>query len=240
MTETPLPYTIFPLGDSAFTIDFGNCIAENINIEVLCRFHEFKQKPLSGMVEAVPAYSSLTVYYDPGAVRKTAQEGQTAYDCIVNEAAIRLQQPALQQPGNERIIHIPVCYEKQFAPDLEKIAVQKSLSVHDVIAIHTSCLYKVFMIGFMPGFPYMGEVDERIAMPRKQQPVNVMAGSIGIAGRQTGIYPFMSPGGWHIIGCTPFKMFDASSEAATLLRAGDRIQFYSIGKEEFEEEKARN
>ncbi len=109
-----------------------------------------------------------------------------------------------------------------------------TLSKEELITLHTQKIYNVFMIGFLPGFAYMGEVDERIAMPRKQQPNIVAAGSVGIAGKQTGIYPLISPGGWHVIGRTPLKLFDAKREEPILLRAEDTIQFYSISKAEYE------
>ena len=233
MDSLTFPYRIFPLGDSATTVDFGNCINEDINKEVIARFNQLQQQPLPGMIEAVPAYSSLTVHYDVLVLKKKVTAGQTAYELMKQQLEERLQQSFQHSETKERLIKIPVCYDNEFGLDIQQLAATKNLSVDEVIEIHTSKIYKVYMLGFLPGFSYMGEVDERIAMPRKPQPVNIAAGSIGIAGKQTGIYPLASPGGWQIIGRTPLKLFDAEKEEPTLLKAGDSVQFYLINKEEF-------
>ena len=233
MNSSIPPYRIFSLGDSAITVDFGNTINEAINNEIIARFNELKYDPLPWMIEAVPAYSSLTVYYDVVKVRKTIPSGHTAFEAINLQLEQRLQLPVQQKNVAERLIKIPVCYEGEYAPDMQQFTANKNITADEVIQIHTSKTYKVYMLGFLPGFAYMGELDERIVMPRKPQPVNIMAGSVGIAGRQTGIYPSASPGGWQIIGRTALKLFDANKEEPTLLRAGDRVQFYSITKDEF-------
>ncbi len=234
MNSPIVPYRIFPLGDSAITVDFGNCINEGINKEVIARFNQLQQQPLPGMIEAVPAYSALTIHYDVLIVKKKTTAEQTVYECMKQQLEKRLQQPFQHSEAKERLIKIPVCYDNEFAMDIQLLAVTKNISVEEVIQTHTAKIYKVYMLGFLPGFSYMGEVDERIAIPRKSQPVSIAAGSVGIAGKQTGIYPLASPGGWQIIGKTPLKLFDAEKEEPTLLRAGDRVQFYSINKNEFE------
>lgn len=233
MINPIIPYRIFPLGDTAITIDFGNCINEAINNEVIARFNQFQQQPLPGMVEAVPAYSSLSIYYDMIALRKKVVPGQTIFDWMKTQVEEKLQQPVEYNNAKERRIKIPVCYEEEFALDIKQLSAGKNISVEEIINIHTSKSYKVYMLGFLPGFAYMGEVDEKIAMPRKPQPVNIAAGSVGIAGKQTGIYPLASPGGWQIIGRTPVKLFDSTKEKSTLLIAGDMAQFFSITKNEF-------
>jgi inhibitor of KinA len=262
MHNQGFPYRIFPLGDSAITIDFGNCIDEEINKEVIARFNQLRQKPLPGMIETVPAYSSLTVYYDVFTLKKKMAAGQSVYEWVKQQLEEILLQPVQPDKIKERLIKIPVCYEDEFASDIHRLAKEKNISIEEVIHIHTAKQYKVYMLGFLPGFPYMGELVENIAMSRKSQPVNVAAGSVAIAGKQTGIYPFASPGGWQIIGRTPLKLFkalpnpDTSGQALsegealdsesfnpdandpTLLKAGDRVQFYSITKNEFEEIKA--
>lgn len=234
MNYAMLPYRIFPLGDTAITIDFGNCIDETINKEVIARFSQFQQQPLPGMIEAVPAYSSLTIYYDVIALRKKVVPGQTVFDWMKAQLEEKLQQSLEYNNTKVRQIKIPVCYEEEFTLDIKHLSAEKNISAEEIIKIHTSKSYKVYMLGFLPGFAYMGEVDGKIAMPRKPQPVNIVAGSVGIAGKQTGIYPLASPGGWQIIGRTPVKLFDATKEESTLLRAGDMVQFYSITKNEFE------
>jgi inhibitor of KinA len=248
------PYTIFPLGDSALTIDFGNAIDTEINRRVLYLFHQFCRKPLTAMKEAVPAYSSLTVYYDFALAARNMQPGQNPFDLMRQQAEERMTKGFEADNMEQRIVSVPVCYEEEFAPDIHTLAENNNISIDRLIQVHTASAYKVFMLGFLPGFAYMGETDELISHPRKLQPVNVRAGSVGIAGRQTGIYPFDSPGGWQIIGRTPLKLFDASATpeltgsknesgyqaSLCLLLPGDTVQFYSITKNEFENIKSRH
>jgi inhibitor of KinA len=234
MNSAILPYRVFPLGDTAITIDFGNGIDEAINEKILVLFHHLSADPLPGMIEAVPAYSSLTVYYDLIKARRKIPLAKTVYEFIAEKLLERLQQPLPVNDNISRTISIPVCYEKEFAPDLVKLAGEKNIPADEVIRIHTSKSYRVYMLGFLPGFPYLGPIDERIVTSRKPQPATVAAGSVGIAGRQTGIYPQASPGGWQIIGRTPLKLFDTGKDEPTLLKAGDIVQFISISKDEFE------
>jgi inhibitor of KinA len=226
-------YRIFPLGDTAITIDFGNRIDEAINQKVMAGFQQLQKDPLPGMIESVPAYSSLTLYYDISFIRKSVPKDQPAFDWIKEQLEKRLSAVSPHDAGTERRIQIPVCYDKEFAPAIEELAMMKNMSVEELIRIHTSRSYRVYMLGFLPGFAYLGEVDERITMPRKAQPAMVTAGSVGIAGSQTGIYPLTSPGGWQIIGRTPLQLFDADKEEPTLVKAGDIIEFYSISPDEF-------
>ena len=235
MNYPVFPYRIFPLGDNAITIDFGNCISNAVNREVIARFNYLQQNPLPGIIEAVPAYSSLTIYYDVMALRKLNSTTGTVFEVMRQQLEDWLQNPVEQKITEERLIKIPACYEKEFAPDILQLATAKNISVEEVISIHTAKTYKVYMLGFLPGFTYMGEVDEKITIPRKPQPVNIIAGSVGIAGKQTGIYPLTSPGGWQIIGRTPVQLFDAGKEEPTLLRTGDRVQFFSITTNDFYE-----
>lgn len=227
-------YRIFPLGDAAITIDFGNVIDETINSLVIQLFNGFKTNPLPGMIEAVPAYSSLTIYYDVFEISKTNATG-TEYDFISGQINQRLQQEQSLANNESRLVIIPVCYEREFAPDMDYLEDLKKISAENIIRIHTSKQYRVYMLGFLPGFSYLGEVDEAITISRKQQPVTVAAGSVGIAGKQTGIYPLISPGGWQIIGRTPLKMFDTGKEEPSLLKEGDKVQFISINQNDFKE-----
>jgi inhibitor of KinA len=233
MNNPAIPYRIFPLGDSAITIDFGNTINEAINKEVMARFNQLQEKTIPGLIEMIPAYSSLTIYYDVLTLKKKINNDTTVFEWMKEQLEEKLKMPAQENIIAERIIRIPVCYEDEFSPDLPQLAAAKNITVDEVIQIHTSSSYKVYMLGFLPGFAYMGEVDEKIVMPRKSQPQNVVAGSVGIAGKQTGIYPLASPGGWQIIGRTPLKLFDAGREETVLLKAGDTVQFYSISQNEF-------
>lgn len=226
-------YTIAPLGDSALIIDFGNSISQPLNEKVIALFNKLKQQPVQGMTEAVPAYSSLAIYYDVAAIRKKIIPGAVAFEWIHSEIEKLLKDDLITSGYSGSPVSIPVCYEKEFAPDLEWIALQNKIPVEEIIRLHTSTAYRVYMLGFLPGFAYLGEVDERIASPRKQKPVAVKAGSVGIAGRQTGIYPLPSPGGWQIIGQTPLHLFNKDETSLTLLKPGDNVKFYSINKDEF-------
>ncbi|HEV7622282.1 MAG TPA: 5-oxoprolinase subunit PxpB [Flavisolibacter sp.] len=233
------PYTIFPLGDSALIIDFGNQIDEHINRKVFNLYFHLKSRTLSYITDLVPAYSSLAVYYNVVSVHyinheKTAFE--TMAEMIENITAFETEINIIQ-PKN---IRVPVCYESKFAPDLQEVASAKKLSGAEVIHLHTSKKYRVYMLGFLPGFPYLGEVDEKLAMPRKSEPrLKVNTGSVGIAGKQTGIYPIESPGGWQIIGCTPLSIFNKEDiNNPVLFSAGDEVTFYSISEDEFDHYKA--
>lgn len=226
-------YEIFSLGDSALTVSYGNTIDESVNKEVIARFEQFKKNPIPGQVEIVPAYSSLTIYYNPITIYKNIKAGQSVFEWVKIQAEERLDLEVNKEEVAEDLVRIPVCYDEELAMDLKSFCEKKQLTVDELIRVHTAKQYKVYMMGFIPGFSYMGEVDEQIVMPRKPQPEMVLAGSVGIAGKQTGIYPLDSPGGWQIIGRTPLKIFDASREQPSIIKAGDRIQFYPISKDEF-------
>lgn len=233
MQPSNTSYRIFPLGDSAVTIDFGNVIDEMTNKEVVARLNQLQSEPFFGMTEVVPAYSSLTVYYNVVAINKKVTNSDSAFDWVKKQLIEKLNQLTEYTASVEKLIKIPVCYDDEFSPDLKYISSANKISVEEIIKIHKAKRYKVFMLGFLPGFPYLGEVDGRIAISRKAQPQNVAAGSVGIAGKQTGIYPLASPGGWQIIGRTPEKLFDTAKENPVLLKAGDTVEFYSITKDEF-------
>lgn len=229
-----IPYHIFPLGDSAITVDFGNKINPMVNNAVMKLFQELEADPFPGMREAVPAYSSLTVHYDLQLCIRLRPPGQTTFEWMGELLHQRVKKLDYEELNPSRELTIPVCYHPSFAPDLKTLAAEKKLSVEEVIHLHSSNPYRVYMLGFLPGFTYLGEVDEKLAMPRKMQPVIVSPGSIGIAGRQTGVYSLNSPGGWNIIGRTPVKLFDKDRDPLTLLKPGDSIKFVSITKDEFE------
>jgi inhibitor of KinA len=234
------PYKIFPLGDSALTIDFGNLIDREINRKVIALFEHLRQQPPEGMIEAVPSYSSITIYYDVVQLSKKIKDDRSVYDHICRIAGELLSKEVKETVVSTDLIRIPVCYDAGFGTDLGRIATEKNISTEEIIDIHCAKTYRVFMLGFLPGFAYLGEVDERIRASRKSQPEKIMAGSVGIAGRQTGIYPLNSPGGWQIIGRTPLKMFDPTKTEPARLKAGDEVEFYSITRDEFENYKSGN
>ncbi len=220
------PYKIFPLSDKSITIDFGAVIDAGINTIVARLFDYFNKYPFAGYIEAVPAYASLTVFYDVIQVRNAYPHANTAYAIIEDylaTALMNLETTETEEPG---LIEIPVVYDGE---DLAIVATHNQLSIEDVIEIHTAATYRVYMMGFLPGFAYLGGMDERIATPRKSTPrTKVPAGSVGIAGKQTGIYPLESPGGWQLIGRTSLPLFDMYAENPALLKAGDLVRFVRV------------
>lgn len=226
-------YEIFPLGDQALTVCWGNRLSDAANREVGKGVARFSQAPFPGMRELVPAYTSLTIYYDPLYIRQHLAPAKTAYSYVCEQVKRILNQPVQITTASSRLIRIPVCYDPQLVPDQEHLLTYTGVRTEELIQWHTERTYRVYMMGFLPGFAYMGEVDERIRMPRKKQPVPAAAGSVGIAGIQTGIYPLASPGGWNIIGLTPVRLFDKNRKDPCLLSAGDSVQFFPIDKYEF-------
>jgi inhibitor of KinA len=235
MLISALPYTIYPLGDSALTIDFGNSIDDTANKAAIQLFHELKKEPIPCTTALIPAYSSLSIIYNVVEVKKKCKKGQTAFDTMAEQTEERIKKVALKKNDVSNLVQIPVCYDESFAPDLISMANTLHLSPEEIIAIHTSAVYKVYMLGFLPGFAYMGIVPDKISIGRKQKPVTVEAGGVGIAGKQTGIYPLTSPGGWQIIGRTPLPMFNKKNDNPTHLHPGDEVKFYAISKKEMEE-----
>lgn len=227
-------YRIFSLGDEALTVDFGNRVNADINRIVLALRSRLQADLLPGIRELVPAYASLTAWFWPGGVLDSHRDGfSTAAERVAAWLEAHLREP-VQLPAEEpTVVTIPVCYDPVLGNDLGAIATTKGLSVEEVIQIHSGKIYRVYMLGFLPGFPYLGDVDERIAVPRKSSPVAVRSGSIGIAGAQTGIYPVDSPGGWMIVGHTPVTLFQPDAERPVLFQPGNRVRFISISYDEF-------
>ncbi|MGI9036396.1 MAG: 5-oxoprolinase subunit PxpB [Pyrinomonadaceae bacterium] len=225
---------IFPLGEGALTIEFGSEISIELNSRVLKLARFFDQNRFEGFVEIVPAYASLTVFYDVVKVKKSRADFPTAFETVKNFVEKASENLDELTPNDFRVVEIPICFEAEFAPDLEFVAALNNLSTDEVVKIFLGATYQVFMLGFLPGFAYMGEIDARIAAPRKQNPRRqVPPGSVGIAGRQTGIYPLASPGGWQMIGKTALELFTPQAANPTFLQVGDAVKFYQAGKEIF-------
>lgn len=226
---------VYQLTEGAVTLEFGTAISEAL----MNRVNSFNQllsgNPLPGMYQTVPAYASLTVYFDPVTLIYSTLPGIT---CFEKARGYILELDRRSDPTEKstasRLITIPVCYGGAFGPDLEFVAGRHQLTIGEVIRLHSKVEYKVYMIGFIPGFSYMGGLNPILETPRKQTPVRVPAGAVGIAGNQTGVYPLDTPGGWQIIGRTPLKMFDAGRDEPSLLKAGDRVRFETINLSEFE------
>lgn len=230
----PDELTISPLGDTALIINFGNKIDEILNSKVLHLYDELKKHALPFIKDIVPAYSSLVIFYDLLILENKKSVNRSYMEIVLAYLKKILAEDIKISVLSSRKIKIPVCYSEKYALDIKDISKERKLSPQQIISLHTAKKYRVYMIGFLPGFAYMGEVDEQIAMPRKAQPrTHVEAGSVGIAGRQTGIYPLDSPGGWQIIGKTPLKLFNKEKDEPVLLQPGDEIEFYSITEDEF-------
>lgn len=220
---------IFSLGETALTVEFGTTISENLNRQSIALAEYFLAHPFPGFVESVPAYASTTVFYDPVIVRRSFDGFETAFDAVSSLVADSIESLDLENDTSARTIEIPVRFDLNDEFDLAFVAATRSMTADRLIEIFTSTTYRVFLLGFLPGFSYMGEVDERIATPRKATPrTHVPAGSVGIAGRQTGIYSLASPGGWQVIGQTEVEMFTPYAGSPCYLTAGDRVRFVAI------------
>ena len=219
-------YRIVPAGDSALIVEFEERIDPAVNARAIACADTIQAANLSGVRDVVPTYRSVAIYFDP------LRTDSAAMMACVNRAATQ----AVPELATGRVpVRIPVCYGGELGPDLAGVAAFARLSEDDVVRLHTTTTYRVFMLGFVPGWAYLGIVDGRIAMPRRSTPrVRVPSGAVGIAGMQTGVDPAETPGGWQLIGRTPLKPFDASRPAPFLMQAGDAVQFYSITREEFD------
>lgn len=231
------PYTLQPLGEAAILIDFGNAIDEKVNREVLKIFNSLCHYAHPAITNLVPAYASLAVFYN---LMKIQAPVGKIYETLRDELQSWIEQSSETDSPDIVLKEVPVCYSPRFAPDLEWIHEEKKIAVEDIIRIHTEKIYRVYMIGFLPGFPYMGTVDDALAVNRKTAPrKRVPAGAVGIAGRQTGIYPMDAPGGWQIIGRTPLKIFDSEKTNPVFFQPGNSVKFYSITEDEFENYQSR-
>jgi inhibitor of KinA len=233
LTTTP---HIYPLCENAITIELGSDISEATNRKVIAIRDSILTQRFNGLIEVVSAYTTVTVFYNPYVVIKSFEfPGATAFDKIKTylENIVAHSSGELKFEDTS-IFFIPVCYEKEYAPDLAWLAEFHKTTTEEIIRKHTNHDFTVFMIGFTPGFPYMGILPEDLQSPRKKTPrTEVPAGSVAIAGRQTGIYPFATPGGWQIIGRTPLKLFSAERKQPALLKAGDKVRFKAVSSAEF-------
>ena len=219
-------FRIVPAGDSAVIVEFEARIDARVNARVIALATALQAAALGGVRDVVPTYRSVAIYFDPLRTDSVALAAR-----IEQETARLGTTPAAARAS----IRIPVCYGGEFGPDLSDVASFARMTEGDVIRIHSARAYRVFMLGFVPGFAYMGAIDEAIAMPRHATPrARVPAGSVGIAGVQTGIYPMETPGGWRLIGRTPVKPFDPARAEPFLLKAGDTVEFYPVVREDYD------
>jgi KipI family sensor histidine kinase inhibitor len=206
-------------GDRALVIEFGDTIDRRLSGAVLRLAASIAAADIPGIVETVPSFRSLLVHYDPLLTSRT--ELQRSIASLLDRAP--------EPHRDARLWHIPFCAEAEFAPDLAEVARLAGLTPEDVVARHSAVRYHVYMLGFLPGFPYLGDLPAELALPRRADPrLRVPAGSIAIATSLTAIYPFESPGGWHLIGTTPIRLFDVARPRPALLAAGDMVEFEPI------------
>ncbi|HEX9584203.1 MAG TPA: 5-oxoprolinase subunit PxpB [Gammaproteobacteria bacterium] len=221
MRQTPVKF--LPAGDTALVVQFGDRIDRELNERVLRLAASVRAAGLAGVRETVPTFRSLLVHYDPV---------HTRFKALCERLRELLDtEPALA--ARTRQWSIPVCYEPRFAPDLEEVAERTGHTPQEVISLHGSVNYHVYMVGFLPGYPYMGDLPEALALPRRENPrVRVPPGAVGIATNLTAIYSLESPGGWHLIGSTPVRIFDARWSPPALFAPGDSVQFSRISADE--------
>ena len=215
-----------PTGDTSVCVEFGNEISEKINSEIRAFNILLNEEKIKGIIETVPTYRSIMVHYDPGVIPYKK--------LIARLKALTGKMDKVEIPPSD-VLEIPVLYGGEMGPDLAFVAQNAGISEDEVVKIHTSTEYLIYMLGFTPGFTYLGGMSDKIATPRLQQPrVKIPAGSVGIAGKQTGVYPIDSPGGWQLIGRTPVKMYDPDREVPILPQAGQYIKFKAVSQAEYD------
>jgi inhibitor of KinA len=216
-----------PLGDRALLVTLGDVIADAVHARVRAAVARLRADPHAAVTDVVPAYATVALHYDPA--RVACRRDESPYEAMAQWTADRLGRLPDQGAAPGRLVEIPVRYGGAHGPDLEALAAARGLTPDDVIAMHTAPEYVVHFIGFMPGFAYLGGLDPRLETPRRATPRTLVpAGSVGIGGAQTGVYPVASPGGWQLIGRTVLTLFDPQREPAALLVAGDRVRFTAL------------
>ena len=213
-------------GDSSVSVEFGNEISPEINRQIRAFKIAVEKSGIPGIVETVPTFRSLMVTYDPSEI---------SFEQLKKElSGISVEESAGQETPHH-VVEIPVCYGGSYGEDLKDVAAHAGLTEEEVIRLHSSVDYNIYMLGFLPGFPYLGGLDPKLFTPRLDNPrTRIPEGSVGIGGEQTGIYPLESPGGWRLIGRTPLKLYDPDREQPFLYQAGDYIRFVPITAEEYE------
>jgi inhibitor of KinA len=224
-----------PLGDRALLLEVGDRADPTTVARIRALADHLAQLRLPGVLDFVPALCTIGVHYDPEQWRDESAV-RTPYEMLVARLQQALPDLASLAVTEGPLRQIPVCYEADFGEDLAALANAHGLTTDQVVQIHSGAVYTVYMIGFAPGFAYLGPLDEQLELPRRETPrARVPAGSVAVANQYTGIYPADLPGGWHIIGRTPLRLFDSSHDQPSLLSAGDRVQFAPIGAAEFRE-----
>ena len=219
------------MSERAILVYFGDEINEEIHNQIQVDIQLLNEKSIEGITEIICGYTNICVHYEPLKIKKSVQkfEGNSISEKVKTFLQYTLKGDHPISQAESRVVEIPVIYGGEYGPDLAYVAEQNNLTPQEVIDIHTGGDYLVYMLGFAPGFPFLGGLDKRIATPRRQTPrLKIEAGSVGIAGEQTGVYPLATPGGWQIIGRTAVDLFLPNETPPTLLRAGDRIRFVAV------------
>ena len=235
---------IVPLGDSAVIVRmrerFDDAPEQTLDT-VLRAFHQLQNAAIPGVIELAPAYTSVTVFFNPITVAKATETSGEVFDWLVTRIRAAVAAGAdrvrhrIATQRRVRLVEIPVCYDREFALDIDDVARRAAVSPDEVIRLHSAAEYRVACIGFVPGFPFLAGLPKELATPRRDVPrKQIPPGSVGIGGAQTGIYPLRSPGGWNLIGRTPLRLFDPQKNPPALLRAGERVRFRKITRDEFE------
>ena len=216
---------ILASGDTALVVEFGDTIDREINDRVLALADRIETAAMPGVVELVPTFRSLMVHYDPD-VLLFAELAERVRDLLTGLTA---------KAHAQRLWVLPACYGGDLGPDLDDVAAATGFKPDDIVRIHAAETYHVYVVGFLPGWPYMGDLPERLALPRRENPrVKVPMGAVCIAQRMTGVYPLESPGGWHLLGCTPVRMFDKRRRQPVLLTPGDSVRFVPVTRAEYD------
>jgi inhibitor of KinA len=234
---------IIPLGDSALIVRvrerFDNA-PEETSTEVLRTFRHLQDAAIPGVIELAPAYTTVSIFFDPVQVAKASKAPAEVFGWLAEQirmalSTIKAVRDRRSRANDSRPIEIPVCYDPEFALDLDHVADRAEITPREVVDLHSGAQYRVSCIGFVPGFPFLAGLPKQLTTPRRATPrKEIVPGSVGIGGGQTGIYPLRSPGGWNLIGRTPFRLFDPKRNPPALLQAGDRVRFRAIAREEFD------
>lgn len=222
-----MQYEVVPYGESAFLMKFKDEISVEVHLQVKASYQQLKKLALKGVISLIPAYNSITIVFDENEIDRSFLK-------------LFLEKTKFHQSKKEvptKVVNVPVCYQAPYALDMQEVSEKTGLTPQEIIEIHTSKPYLVYLLGFAPGFLYLGGLDKRLYTPRKETPrIKIAAGAVGLADQQTGMYPLETPGGWQIIGQTPLTLF--SKEQASIAQMGDAIQFVSISADEFQKIKS--
>jgi len=230
---------ITPVGDSALRIELGERIDEATHLRVQAACAALDAAAIPGFTELVPAYTTVTAHYDPQTAAAAGAPPDDIAGWLGARAELALGKLSAKSTRKAASVEIPVCYGGEFGPDLARVAAHAKLSPEDVVKRHAAAHYTVALVGFAPGFPYLLGLPPPLATPRLAQPrAQVAAGSVAIAGAQTGVYPLATPGGWNLIGRTPLRLFRPDQNPPVLLQPGDRVKFRAISREEFAQQEA--